>query len=509
MNLLKTLFQYLDVENIPMDKEEFEFQFNSHPDYPSLLALSDTLKFFNVNNGAFKIEKSEIDLLPNSFIARLKNGHTDYLSFVEKKENIYIYTNETEKKHSALKEDFETLWGDVVLLAENDIDVSKSKQQNKVTFLFPLFSIILFLAVLSINLINKWFLAFYVFPIIGAFFSIAALKDLFNTRSELLDKFCNTTIDSSCKTVVNSSKWKVFETISFSDLSILFFTIQISSLFLMDISGNQLDYFYMQTMLLILSVPIIVASLYYQKFIEKKWCPICLTIMGVLLLELGYVIYLNSFLNLTLSLYGVLLFLLVSSIMTAVWFPLKKILTKVNQLKNVELKANRFKRNYTIFKNTLLSTKKLKLPSSPLTFGDQDSQLEISIITSPFCSYCKEPHYLLKSILENYTDSVKISTIFNVHPKIEDLKKITMSLIEIQICQGEAFYYQAMDEWYNNKDREKWLEKFQINSGNHKIERFLKNQHEWCVNNDFNFTPCVFINGYEYPKSYEISDLPF
>jgi hypothetical protein len=104
---------------------------------------------------------------------------------------------------------------------------------------------------------------------------------------------------------------------------------------------------------------------------------------------------------------------------------------------------------------------------------------------------------------------VKISTIFNIHPKIENFKKIAMSLIEIQLSQGEVFYYQAMDEWYNNKDIEKWLEKFEINSENLKIEQMLKNQHEWCIYNDFNFTPCVFINGYEYPKSYEISDLPY
>ena len=226
MNHLKALFQYLDAENISLDKEEFDFQFNSHPDHPSLLALSDTLKFFNINNGAFKIEKAEIELLPNSFIARLKNDQTDYLSFVEKKENTFIYTNGTEKKHSALKHDFELLWDDVVLLAENDANVSnlKSKQKSNVRFFLPLLTIILFLAVLSIKLTNKWFLAFYVFPIIGTFFSVAALKDLFNTKNDLLDKFCNATSDTSCKTVVNSTKWKIFEIVSFSDLGILFFT---------------------------------------------------------------------------------------------------------------------------------------------------------------------------------------------------------------------------------------------------------------------------------------------
>src|SRR5690606_681513 len=106
MNSLKTLFQYLDAEAISLDKEEFNFQFNSHPDYPSLLALSDTLSFFNVNNGAFKISSAEIDLLPNKFLAHLKKDNADFLSFVEKKESTVSYTNGIEKKYSLTKDKF-------------------------------------------------------------------------------------------------------------------------------------------------------------------------------------------------------------------------------------------------------------------------------------------------------------------------------------------------------------------------------------------------------------------
>ena len=40
------LFNYLETENIKIDQEEFTFQVQSHPEYPSLLAISDTLSFF-------------------------------------------------------------------------------------------------------------------------------------------------------------------------------------------------------------------------------------------------------------------------------------------------------------------------------------------------------------------------------------------------------------------------------------------------------------------------------
>ena len=40
------LFQYLEKENITIDKSEFSFQIESQPDYPSLLSITDTLSFF-------------------------------------------------------------------------------------------------------------------------------------------------------------------------------------------------------------------------------------------------------------------------------------------------------------------------------------------------------------------------------------------------------------------------------------------------------------------------------
>lgn len=42
------LFQYLEKENITIDKKEFEFQIQSHPDYLPFLAIVDTLTFLDI-----------------------------------------------------------------------------------------------------------------------------------------------------------------------------------------------------------------------------------------------------------------------------------------------------------------------------------------------------------------------------------------------------------------------------------------------------------------------------
>ncbi|URM37593.1 hypothetical protein [Flavobacterium anhuiense] len=85
------LFQYLKKEGISIDKDEFEFQVQSHPDYPSLLSISDTLSFFNINNGAMRVASSEIELLPERFIAYLSDEKISYNFVLLKRKEVNMF----------------------------------------------------------------------------------------------------------------------------------------------------------------------------------------------------------------------------------------------------------------------------------------------------------------------------------------------------------------------------------------------------------------------------------
>lgn len=509
MSTIKSLFNYLEAEDIHVDKEEFDFQFNSHPDFPSLLALSDTLTFFNVKNGAFNVNKTEIDLLPNKFFARLNKSNSDFLSYVQKKDETFIYSNGVDK-NSIAKTDFESLWSDIVLLVENEDTVPKAKSKPKYNYIVPTVTLALITAVIVLTSPKNWFLLFYTLPIFGLLFSIAALKDLFSTKSELFNKFCNVTANTSCKIVVNSTKWKFFDTISFNDLGILFFSTQVVGLFLMGLLNLYSAYFSIQIVVLLFSVPVVIASLYYQKYIEKKWCPICLAIIGVIILELCAVILIHSNFGFNIGLLSVLLFFATISLLTTVWLPLKKVLKKVNDLKTVELKANRFKRNYNTFKLLLTSEEPYNLPESKLVFGKKGANLKISIITSPFCGHCEKPYKLLKDIEKKYGEQLQISVFYHISNSDDWLSRFVSILIE-KYLRNQNDYYSAMDYWYEIKDSDIWLERYDIKdntSSNDYLEELFGHSNFFLKNN-LNFTPCLFINGYKYPMGYGIKELPY
>ncbi|WP_144413372.1 hypothetical protein [Elizabethkingia anophelis] len=68
-------------ENININKSEFLFQQQSHPDFPKLLSIVDTLNFLNISAGAFHITQEEYSLLPEYFVRYLdiEEGIQPYL----------------------------------------------------------------------------------------------------------------------------------------------------------------------------------------------------------------------------------------------------------------------------------------------------------------------------------------------------------------------------------------------------------------------------------------------
>lgn len=506
-----SLFIYLEKEDIKVDKTEFSIQIEAHPNYPSILAIADTLNFFNIQNGIIKVDFSEIELLPNQFLTILtEDDNTTQLYLIEKKGNKYFYTldkrtieiNQTRLKNK---------WSSIVALVEkSEIEHNIVKKKNNLTWILPILCSILFLSILLAFDVNLKAKLFFIFPIIGILFSFAALKDLFGTKSEFINSFCNITAATSCSTIIESNKWKIFNFISLSDLSIVFFTSQLASLFIFILFNNLVEFFYIQKIILITSIPILFLSIYYQKFVEKKWCPICLAIVSIIVLELLYTIFFqeNDF---YISFKSIILFSFIFSSIVFIWFVLKKFLAKLKELKEFQITSHRFMRNYEIFKNTLVSKDKIELPFSPIILGNKDSETEITLFTSPFCGHCKNAHELIEKILISNKNNLKIKIIFNadIDALDEDKKSLFRGLISIYLEKGEDSFLNALNYWFNNKNLTDWIQIYNSIFNNEEIDSIYKIQHQWCVENNLYLTPTIFINGYKYPKMYARENIEY
>lgn len=501
---------YVKSEGGKINYDEYLFQAKNHPDYPNLVSLTDTLSFFNIDNGVIHVESSDIELLPNRFVTLLKGQHNNQpqLYFIEKKEDLYFYSKD-ERTISIPKEELESRWNNIVLLVEPSAgeNIAATKVNIWYWTLYVLCGVAFFATLLLLE--ENWQVKiFFLFPILGILFSIVALKNLFNIKSEFLNNFCDFSEATNCETVVDSNKWKLLEFVNFSDLSIIFFSSQFLGLFIF--ANDYDDFFSIQNVLLLTAIPILFISVYYQKYVEKKWCPICLIIIATILIEISILSLLRTF-AFIISLQSLIRFGFVFLLVTTTWFFLKNILIKQKELKEFHIKGNQFMRNYTIFKNTLLTTriKTNSILSKGILLGNITAPLKIVLVTSPFCRFCAEAHTIIERILEKYPEQVCINISFNINTKQEDEKsnKVHQKLVAIYYNQGQEAFIKALHNWFEDNDESKLDNIMVENMDKLKINETLNEQFRWNQENEFTYTPVVVVNQYVFPKEYDRNNL--
>ena len=506
---LEAVFSYLHSEKISINKEEFQFQVETHADYPSLLAFSDALHFFNIPNIAFNLSFDEIDNLPDSFIAFLgKEYQEPNLYHITKQRNHYSYQEE-KKPVKVTKEELKTLWKSVVLLVEKLEEHTENKKSN-------VFSTSFFIAVLTILILSVvWFFSQSLILVIfgglisiGLFLSIEAIKTELGIESKISNGFCNIVSNADCGQVINSTKNQWIEKVKISDISIWFFASQLFAFFLFSVAGlhNQLlGYIFIS---LVLSVPMTLYSIYFQYKIEKKWCPICLSIIGIVYLELLFLFFIKY--DFQLNAESLVLFFAIFSIVAGLVYLLKPVFVEKKEFKDKYIKQLRFVRNYEVFKNTLQKSDTQFFEKEFIVLGNRESKKRISIVTSPFCGFCKDAHHLLDDIISRFGEGMAVSIRFNYDENSDTkTKDFFLRLTEIYVEKGSEHFMQSLKNWFENKNLDTWFFQFGTSENTTEIESKLK---EIAVENsekELNFTPNIFLNQYNFPKQYDKEHLEY
>lgn len=507
-NLLESIITYSKKQNISLDIEAFSFRLASHPGYPNLLSVIETLAYFHIQCDVYNVSFEEIDQTPDRYLVFLKAkyGRQD-LHLIEKK-NDHIYLDSNKVSLAYLK----PRWKGIVLLLDQDEDKKIINKTSNNTIRNGFFILIL-LSVLSLVLLqtNASKSLFSLLSVFGFLVSILSLKGVFKLNTNHFDKFCNHAVQYDCDTVINSKKWKLFQRINFSDSSFLFFISQIISYLIMSVASYESDYFFYQNVALAFSIPFVIISLYYQKFVEKKWCPLCLAISTILttqFLILTYTVKTST----SLSLEPILLFGLIQVIIVFSWFRIKNILVQLNNLKETKIENTRLLRNYTLFRNTLIEQKRYDLQFGLLSKKHTtNEQLTITLITNPFCDYCKKAHISIQKIVARYGDRIMHNTILNVdiHDEYDNDKLICQNLMAMQLRGEKEKFAAALDVWFMNENESKWLTTYTSELDELTVEQAFVNQKKWCIQNQIDFTPGLFINGYFYPQIYAIDHLDY
>lgn len=516
-NYMLTIVKSLLKKNkIAFDNSELEFQIKSHPSFPSLHAITGVFDHFNIPNIAAKIPNTKdiVNDIPNSFIAQLSIDKKPDLFLVEKKDGAFSYVDNTKKATSLSIDNFLKVFTGIILAVEKDENTQKDSIHSKTNT--NIFLFVALLSLVSVFVFSVWSLApvvMFLVTMIAIFISIAILQQEFGIKNTIGEAFCTSDSDKrNCHAVLFSKGARILGN-KLSDLSIMYFAGYALAVFLLSIQGHSLQLLYTMS---ILAFPITLYSLYYQGFVLKTWCPLCLSIVAILWMQVA-IPFTVADLSFTISFEPIELLLIVLSFAMSLtsWKYFKPKYEASIENKLSKISYHKFKKDYTVFSSLLehKSAMDTKIEGVPeIVFGNPTSNLEILIVTNPFCGHCRPVHQLVEDILLKYNDQVKVIIRFNISLKDtnSDIFRITSNLLHI--CHNEDIETRktALHDAYVGLLYNDWMDKW----GNEhldieKYQAILQQQKDWCSKNGLNFTPAILINGYLFPRLYDRKDLFF
>ena len=482
------------INYLKLDKQEFTFQFNSHPNYPSALAFSDTLNFMGVKNDAYELDKEYWDELPEEFIAIVDNS----FSLVKKSGSAYsVYS---EKAKTLNKEELHQKSTDFVLLFEKTENAENKSAFDFKPVLYLVFAVILIYSFLTLSIYEA---IFNVLSLAGVYISLEIFNQKFGNTSTVIGSICGDTTASqaanSCDKIIKQDKTSIFG-LKFSDFSLIYFTgLAVMGLFLPASA-------YLIKGLTFVSVIAIAYSLYIQAFVEKTFCRVCLLIISILAgqIVISALLFQNTVFSIGMLLLTVVLWLLIFS---AVLYS-SNLLTQKENLQKSNAKNLRFKRNYELFKSQLLENEKITFQDNQtFSLGNKDAKLRIAIVSNPYCGFCKDAHKIMEGLLEKYPEDISVQIRFNYFPDRapEKYTQLLSAFNYMYHNKPQKEFMHAIEEWFETKDENKAVTR----AGSATTEDLtpftaMSNDNS---NAGLNFTPIFVLNGYQFPDKYDRDDI--
>ncbi len=303
-NVSEATVQLLKNLQIPVTATTAIEQVESHPDFPSLYSISDSLKNWKVDNAAYNIEAENLNDLPVPFIAHTRRAGGSFV-LVNSVNGSIDFINEKGKTEKATRESFLKEWTNTVLLAEknNHSGEKEYEQQKKKETLSGLripfivasaLALVVLYTVLYSGAASGLAASLLLFTkLIGCVVTGLLLWFEVDKANPVLQQFCSGGKNTNCTAVLSSKNSKLFGWLSWSEVGFFYFAGSFLSLLLTaysqpaiaEATAGGLPTLALLSWLNLIALPYTLFSVYYQWRIAKQWCPLCLTVQALLIIE--------------------------------------------------------------------------------------------------------------------------------------------------------------------------------------------------------------------------------
>lgn len=519
-----------DIYGIKYSDLNVEKLVEEHIDNHSMLSIKDTLFEYGVESVAIRKNNYNYYDFETPFICAVQQEDWPSVNFtlvsIINETGITYLDPLTNKFKEISLSDFDQLDKGIVLLVDDtnkkdELNLSKHivQQRNEaIARGIPIYlSIIILLSSLVYATLNfqegiTWVnIIFTISSFMGIVVSSLLLWHEIDAHNPILREVCGGRGKKvNCDAVLHSSR-SSFLGISWATWGFSFMT----SLFSIQVffSGN-LSFLYLSVLLSLIASPYILFSIYYQAEVIKQWCPLCLVVQALLLINSIVAIFFlyNRDISFELiTIYSIVLTLFIALffiISTHIFVPIIKS-ARDNGI--TEKKWKKLRYNPDIFQVLLDKSDKVTGATEGLgiVVGNPQAKNEIIKVCNPYCGPCAKAHPELENILKNNFD-VKVRIIFTASGDDDDiLNEPVQHLLAIQEKNGQEAVHHALNDWYlsQEKDYNVFAKKYPMNEELKQQNDKIIAMYNWCNKMKIRATPTIYINGSELPDSYSISEL--
>ncbi len=487
----------------------------SHPDHNSLLAITDTLDNYNIENLAVKIDAEKLTDMPLPCIVQVKaHGSALFCVLDALSDTKVSYYDNNDKLTTIEKEAFLKIWTGVCLLVETteaskEPDIEKKLADKRIFNLLGL-SVIFLLAfwivfsfhnaTTSLSILSTIYTGiFTILKIIGLTVGIILLWFEIDQYNPTLQSFCTGSSNSkiNCNAVLGSKYAMLFN--GSLSLSLLVFAYFFSTLGYVLISQFSTSALSTLSVFSFLSLPALIASVYYQAFVIKQWCKFCIIVQIIILAEIAIAFFSESYKTLEiidLPLLGALFLMPIIG-----WKFLKPLLENQKTLNLNKRGLKKLKNNPDVLEGLLQKSRKIETSTEGLgiSINNETAKYHIIKVCNPYCSPCAKAQPVLEHLV--HAGKISLQVLFTANADGKDIKAKPVShFLAIDEQKDKSKTQQALDDWYH---AEIYPMNGELEKQSHKIEAM----RNWCDLENITYTPTIFINGYELPKEYSIEDL--
>ncbi|QEM05986.1 thioredoxin domain-containing protein [Mucilaginibacter rubeus] len=517
-NAVSVIFELFNYFKKNIDESLIAEELEKHPEYASLLAVSDVLTVLGVENAAANVSFDDLSDLSLPFIAHTNYPDSQFLLVTGMESGkVALSGGKWNRRKESLTE-FKKHFTGVVLIVEEPGDVQSQPRKSLLDKVFsPQAGGLLLLSIFLTGVIFKsgffggdltWQTLFLtLIKSAGLAVSVLLLIQTVDSNNPLIQKICKSGEKVDCDAILSSPAAKISANLSWSEVGFFYYS---GTLLLLLFGGFTPFIREVIVLLNIAGLPYTFYSIYYQAKI-KKWCLLCCTVQALLWIEL--IPNLPPFPIRSFALPGTSEFVtafICLILPAALWIMTKPLLMEARQASTLKDQLRSFKYNTDTFSSILGEQPKYIMPNQEwsIVLGNAEASNTITMVTNPFCEPCSAAHELLHELLEQRKD-LQARIVF-ISKDINPATPVGSHLMALSKLADKTIVKNALKDWYGQKQKNYalWAKNYPVElTGDEQGE--IEKHREWCDIAKVQGTPTMLLNGAYLPQQYKVSDLKY